>query len=218
MTILAINTASSQTGIALFEQRDNAELFLLSENFWLAQNNEAEKLMPAINDLFEKNGKTFDELRQVYVIKGPGSFTGLRVGITVANTIANLTNSQLFGLNTFEYWHNQSPLPVLVFAGKGGVYLSVEAKVEPEIVDLPDLNKKLSDKNIGKVIGDISDAQIQILQNVEFVRMEQSFGQVMQSIIARNLKNSTLESVKIIQPLYVKDPGITPSKKQIILK
>src|SRR3989338_4259751 len=117
MTFLAINTASSRTGIALL---DDAKL--LDEDGWIAQNDEAEKLMHAIARLLEKNGKTFSDIKAVYVIQGPGSFTGLRVGITTANTIAYLNPCELYGVTTFDYWHTVSDLPLLLFAGRGGVY------------------------------------------------------------------------------------------------
>ena len=87
MLTLAINTATSLTSIALLEEQK-----LLGEDSWKSNNDEAEKLMPAISNLFKKNKKDFSGIKKVIVIKGPGSFTGLRVGVTIANTIAILFN------------------------------------------------------------------------------------------------------------------------------
>ncbi|MEK7547441.1 MAG: tRNA (adenosine(37)-N6)-threonylcarbamoyltransferase complex dimerization subunit type 1 TsaB, partial [Patescibacteria group bacterium] len=100
MLILAINTASSKTAIALLENME-----IIAEDSWDAENREAEKLMPAIHELLKKKNKNYTDIDEIYAIKGPGSFTGLRVGVTVANTLAYLLNCQLFGISTFEYWH-----------------------------------------------------------------------------------------------------------------
>lgn len=270
MLILAINTASSSTGIALFERIDKFEIRLLAENSWPAKNDEAEKLMPAIAGLLESANKqiksnrhtttkltnrrsaslnspyNFSDIKQIYVIKGPGSFTGLRVGVTVANTIAYLNSAppkgicELFGLTTFEYWHSASQatgsdnLPVLVYAGNGGVYLSehvhsaseisVSGIREPEIINLSDLNQKLESKKIKSVTGDISPAQIAILKNIKFLGSKKTFGEIIHSIIEKNLQKSImresrgLKSEKIIRPLYIKEPGITQSKKHALNK
>lgn len=275
MLILAINTASSSTGIALFEvivKSDKEtkesvhgdEIRLLAEDSWLAKNDEAEKLMPAIAGLLESANKqiksnrhtttkitntrsaspnspyNFSDIKQIYVIKGPGSFTGLRVGVTVANTIAYLNSAknfacELFGLTTFEYWHSASQaagsdnLPVLVYAGSGGVYLSEHARSasqisEPQIINLSDLNQKLESKKIKSITGDISPAQISILKNSKFIRIRKTFAEILKPIIEKNLQKSImreisdLKSEKIIKPLYIKEPGITQSKKQTFHK
>ncbi|MEK7127054.1 MAG: tRNA (adenosine(37)-N6)-threonylcarbamoyltransferase complex dimerization subunit type 1 TsaB, partial [Patescibacteria group bacterium] len=99
MLILAINTASSKTAIALLENME-----IIAEDSWDAENREAEKLMPAIHNLLKKKNKNYTDIDEIYAIKGPGSFTGLRVGVTVANTLAYLLNCKLFGISTFEYW------------------------------------------------------------------------------------------------------------------
>lgn len=197
MIFLAINTASSRTGIALFE-----DFKLLAEDFWIAQNDEAEKLMPAIDILLSRAGKTFADISRVYVVKGPGSFTGLRVGITTANTIAYLNQCELYGITTFDYWQTVSDLPLLIFAGRGGVYF------EKALVSLTELPELLATRKIDRVFGDISDDQKQAIRPVEFIETSETFGQIMEKIIAQ-----PLTSVKMVEPLYVKEPGISTPKK-----
>ena len=47
----------------------------------------SEYLIPLLRDLFEKNKITFDELSGIIVVNGPGSFTGVRLGVVVAKMI-----------------------------------------------------------------------------------------------------------------------------------
>jgi len=219
MTRLAINTASSKTAIALFDEGHN----LLFEKSWQSQNDEAEKLMPEIDAALTGEGLKFSDIDGVFVVKGPGSFTGLRIGVTVANTIAYLNECDLFAVDTFEYWWEawkgeanisdgaaeSMPDAMLVFAGKGGVYLSRPGK-DVEIVNLEDLNEKLKSAGIKTVFGDISDEQKAILEGVEFVEVEESFGGICGRLLGKKL-----ESVKMVVPLYVKNPGITESRKSL---
>lgn len=214
MTILAINTACSRTSIALLEKQPSSEMpLLLCEDSWPAENKEAEMLMPQLEKLITDQERSFNDIKQIYVIKGPGSFTGLRIGVTVANTIAYLNKCELFGLSTFEYWHSTNDLPLLVYAGKGGVYLSMDAKSEPELINLKDLPAALKAKNITRVFGDITKEQKATLKPIKFTTTKQTFGEIMQKIIS----SRPHRSVKIVEPIYIKEPGITQSKKRTLI-
>ncbi len=241
MLILAINTASSRTGIALFKNsvlacsarsvggngisiKNSKYLFetcgsikLLAHKSWPARNNEAEKLMPAIDELLSTS--KFSDIGQIYVIKGPGSFTGLRVGVTVANTISYLTGAKIFAPSTFEYWHSRSELPILIYAGSGGVFLSKHSGTNPELVNLPELNSTLRSRKIKTVTGDITPDQINTLNNVKFQKLPGNFATAMRKIITQNLeKKPNFPAEKLVKPLYIKEPNISMPKAQIALK
>lgn len=216
---LAINTASSETQIALLNQGHE----LIAEQKWLSQNNEAEKLMPEINQLCQDQGVELKKIKEVLVIRGPGSFTGLRVGVTVANTIRFLNQSKLFAIDTFEYLWQKAPseeenLALLVFAGSGGVYFSSrDQKGTPEIINIDQLAGYLKKSKVKKVFGDISDEQKSKLgSDLEYIETKTSFGQTMSIYLKKNQKK--LEHQEIINPRYIKSPGITPSKKNLLNK
>jgi tRNA threonylcarbamoyl adenosine modification protein YeaZ len=230
---LAINTASSKTSIALLEDAK-----ILAEKSWESENDEAEKLMPAIAALSKKKKKNLSEICRVIVVKGPGSFTGLRVGVTVANTIAYLNKCELFGIDTCKYlWESlsenlmsgnadkslSSSLALLIFAGSKGVYVSLpavahgqnlESASKAELVNLPDLVACLKERKISKIFGDISKDQKKTLSEFEFVDTKISFGEIMEKIVAK-IDAGKLGQVKIVEPIYIKKPAITESKKNI---
>lgn len=102
MLCLYINTATKENHIALI--RDNE---LLIENKWLSNRDETQKLLVSIEELLKTHKKSFDDLTHLFIINGPGGFTSLRVGITIANTISYLTkckisSNTLFELRAFE--------------------------------------------------------------------------------------------------------------------
>jgi len=213
MLTLAINTATSLTSIALLEEQK-----LLGEDSWKSNNDEAEKLMPAISNLFKKNKKDFSGIKKVIVIKGPGSFTGLRVGVTIANTIAYLNNCNLYAINTFQYWWSAAQeldpktTALLIFAGHKGLYANRKGQDTAEIVNLFEINNYLSNKNILQIFGDITQEQKSEFKNIEFLEKKQTFGE---TISKYDL--SSLKSTKIVKPLYIKPPSITKSKKKCFI-
>lgn len=55
----------------------------------------AEKLLAFIRDKLTENGKTWQDLTEITFMSGPGSFTGLRIGAAVVNTLAHELNIPL---------------------------------------------------------------------------------------------------------------------------
>ena len=88
----------------------------------------ARDLAPALDDLLHKQGWRVRELDAVFVGRGPGSYTGLRVGIMSVKTIAYATGCTLLGIDTFAVLAHQAPceanrLDLLADAQQGKVYL-----------------------------------------------------------------------------------------------
>ena len=56
----------------------------------------AEKLHQFIHDKLKENGKTWEDISESTFFSGPGSFTGLRIGAAVVNTLADQLNIPLY--------------------------------------------------------------------------------------------------------------------------
>lgn len=65
---------------------------------WLAERQLARGLLEFLRDKLAEHGKTLDDITAIGVMKGPGSFTGLRIGLTVLNTIADDKNIPIVGV------------------------------------------------------------------------------------------------------------------------
>ncbi|MBR2998711.1 tRNA (adenosine(37)-N6)-threonylcarbamoyltransferase complex dimerization subunit type 1 TsaB [Candidatus Saccharibacteria bacterium] len=59
-------------------------------------NNLAEQLLAFIRDKLNENGKTWQDITEITFMSGPGSFTGLRIGASVVNTLASELNIPLY--------------------------------------------------------------------------------------------------------------------------
>lgn len=81
--ILTLRTDKPEAEIGLYG--DNKELATVT---WHAHRQLAETIHSNINRLFKEQDKTLNDLTGLVVYEGPGSFTGLRIGISVANAFA----------------------------------------------------------------------------------------------------------------------------------
>ncbi len=96
--------------LAIRTDKPLAELYILdqvgnkvAEHQWLADRQLADHLHVEIKKILKKNKLTFDNLTGIVVFEGPGSFTGLRIGITVANALAYSLQIPVIGTNS-EKW------------------------------------------------------------------------------------------------------------------
>lgn len=97
MLILAADTSGSNCSVALMKDQ-----VLLGEYNMNFGKQHSVLLMPMIEDLMLKTGVTPDQLTHLAVNLGPGSFTGLRIGLSVLEAMAYALEIPLYGYTSFE--------------------------------------------------------------------------------------------------------------------
>ncbi len=97
MNILAIDTSNQLLGVAVM--KDGAVIGELVTN---AAKNHSVRLMPAIVQLMNDINMRPDELDKIIVAKGPGSYTGVRIGLTTAKTMAWTLDIPVTGVSSLE--------------------------------------------------------------------------------------------------------------------
>lgn len=95
--ILHIDTATENATVSL--ARDGAVIYLLTNDI---QKDHAAFLQPAIKRLLNETGISADELNAIAVTAGPGSYTGLRVGMSSAKGICYALQIPLIAINSLE--------------------------------------------------------------------------------------------------------------------
>jgi len=95
--ILAIDTATRWLGLALHDGTA-----VLAEIGWQCRNNHTVELTPAIQELMQRVDLTAADLSAIAVAIGPGSYTGLRVGLAVAKGLALAHQTPLIGIPTLD--------------------------------------------------------------------------------------------------------------------
>jgi tRNA threonylcarbamoyladenosine biosynthesis protein TsaB len=122
MLLLALDTATEKGSLALVaEDRVLREYSLDSHNAYLTC------LMPGVAAILKKSGKDVADLTAVAVSTGPGNFTGLRIGLATAKTLAWSLNCPLVPVSTLEvlaarFPGSPDPIGVLMDAKRGEVF------------------------------------------------------------------------------------------------
>ena len=117
--LLAIETATRAAGLALYDGEA-----VRSEASWLSQNNHSVELMPKLARMLEQQRVGAQDLGAVAVTIGPGSFTGLRIGLSVAKGLVQAQGIPLLGIPTldilaFQHAEQRRPIWAVIQAGRG---------------------------------------------------------------------------------------------------
>lgn len=97
MNILAIDTSNQVLGVALLKDDQ-----IIGEVVTNLAKNHSVRLMPAIDTLMKEVSMTPDQLDKIVVAKGPGSYTGVRIGLTTAKSLAWALDIPITGVSSLE--------------------------------------------------------------------------------------------------------------------
>jgi tRNA threonylcarbamoyladenosine biosynthesis protein TsaB len=95
--LLAIDTSTNQTGLACYD-----ETGLLGECVWHSGRDHSVQLLPQLTLLLRHLGRSRDSISAVAVALGPGSWSGLRVGMSTAKGFALARDVPIIGVGTLE--------------------------------------------------------------------------------------------------------------------
>ena len=99
MNILTLRTDNPKAEVGLY--RDGLQLDYIA---WEAHRMLAETINSKINELIEGNDMSLGDIQGIICYRGPGSFTGLRIGLSVANTLAYSLSIPIVGIEAEQDW------------------------------------------------------------------------------------------------------------------
>ena len=137
MKILAFDTSSTALSVALLEDEN-----LVAEATVTVKKNHSISLMPTIDFLVAQVSWQPADLDRVVVAQGPGSYTGLRVAVATAKTLAYALNIDLVGVSSLQALMDHSADGVVILSWMPVVIMFTSdfmkmAKLSSRIVMLP---------------------------------------------------------------------------------
>jgi len=122
MKILAIDTSTAVMGVALMD-----ETKVYAEVVTNLKKNHSVRLMPTIEQCFSEVNWLPEEIELIAVTKGPGSYTGVRIGVTTAKALGLALNIPIVGVSTLEVMAYQNKyanniISPILDARRGQVY------------------------------------------------------------------------------------------------
>ena len=124
MKILLIDTTSSNITVAITE--DDKILYQYNENIKI---NMSSKILPIIDNGLKKININLTNIDKIMIANGPGSFTGIRVGVTVAKTIAWSLKKEIIPISSLELMatthSNKKYIVPMIDARRGNVFAGI---------------------------------------------------------------------------------------------
>ena len=124
MISLLIDTSTSNLNVSII--KDQEILYRYKEKILLDMSS---KLLPIIDKGLKKLNLNLKDINKIFVVNGPGSFTGIRVGVTVAKTIAWALGKAVVPISSLELMAttntNKKYLVPMIDARRGNVFTGI---------------------------------------------------------------------------------------------
>jgi tRNA threonylcarbamoyladenosine biosynthesis protein TsaB len=231
--ILCIETAENICSVALFN-----DLTLLSQISDNQEKSHSERLTVLIQDLFNRVNMAVNAIDAIAVSKGPGSYTGLRIGVSVAKGICYAIHKPLIGVNTLEilsynalsneFFKKNKSIPFslcpMIDARRMEVYLQFfdshinpESEISAEIISSNSFSDLLNNRTI-VFFGSGADKIEPILShnNAVFLNGIRPLAKFMISPALKSYHDNHFEDVAYFEPYYLKNFVATRQKKNLL--
>lgn len=213
MNILCIETASTNCSVAL---ANNGNLIALKEDYNDGFSH-AERLHIFIRDILAENDMELSNLDAIAVSKGPGSYTGLRIGVSAAKGLCFSLGLPLISISTLKALANQvkeeATVIAMLDARRMEVYAAVFNKEREQVLEtsamILDENSYLEYLENGPVYfigsGVTKFKELCAHPNANFVEGKLPSANEMVDLAKAKYKISDFEDVAYFEPYYLKD-------------
>ena len=174
MKILAIDTSTTHSSCAVMDDNNIVGDFSINQS--MSHN---EILLVMVDEMLKKLNIDIEDIDLFVAVTGPGSFTGIRIGVTVVKALAMALNKPIVAVNTLEalsfgVFTDKKKIPLIDARGERvyyGVYEGINNKniVAPALLNIDELLNEFSDKGEFVFVGDcVNLYKDRILENKNF--------------------------------------------------
>ena len=215
--ILNIETSSKNCSVCLSSKGNLVTSFDLEDEAY----RHSELLTSSIQNILSENNLDVSGLSAVSVGIGPGSFTGLRIGLSVAKGLCYPHNINLIGISSLKIIANsvinENKNIISLIKDKGQHYYiskysnDLKEVVEPKIklIDRDYIYNILDDDSVIVVNTNESNKFISELVNEEIQVFKRTISSIdMISLSHKSLEEKKFEDIAYIEPMYVKKPYV----------
>jgi len=220
---LAIDTSTNSASLALVQDGQ-----VLAEATWRCGQNHSVELLPRLAHLLNEAKVALKSISCVIVAKGPGSFNGLRVGISTAKGLAFSLGIPIIGISSLEleaYQHAETGLPIcpIFNAGRGEIATALYQKkdnqwcqlVAEHITTVDALGSEITTKTIfcGEYVPVIASQLRERLKGRAIIAADQLRpARLLAELAKPRLEAGDYDHPTTLQPLYLRRPAITQPK------
>jgi len=190
---ILIDTSNTELNVGLAKDK-----VLIDEISYVAWQRQSELLVVEINNLLEKHNVDRKDIDAVAVGIGPGSYTGVRIGLTVAKTMAYATKCDLYACSSLYLLKTDKPTICIMNARSNRSYFAVydgETIIEhDQILDNAEVINYINGHPEYVVSGETTHLGI---KSAEY--------SIINNLLGSLIEPHKVESVFKINPVYLKD-------------
>ena len=216
---LSLDTASAMASIALSQEGEP-----LAELTWRVERDHSRQLLPAVDGLFARQNASKDDLTAIFVCIGPGTYAGVRAGVSTAKGLAFALERPLVGVGRLEieaYAYAATPAGVVAVHRAGRSELAWAAyAADPQWRELMPPRLSPADgfvdalPNGALVTGEIDEALAAALSERGH-RVASGAATVRRAALLAELgwlrlQSGRTDDPKALVPLYLREPAIGP--------
>ena len=167
MMSLFIDTSNFRLVVGVVDEKENAVCSYYND---ISKNDMSVKTLEIIKECIDESGIRPNDIDKIYIVDGPGSFTGIRIGVTIAKTFAWTLNKKIIPVSSLEVLASgnlKSDYTVsMIDARRGFVYAGIydkklESYMEDKYISLDELRKNIP--NNSTIVSD-DDIDIESLE------------------------------------------------------
>ncbi len=219
--ILNIETATKNCSVSLAKEGKTILCKEIAEEGY----SHAERLHVFIEDLVQEAGIHFKDIQAIAVSQGPGSYTGLRIGVSAAKGLCYALNVPLIAVDTLQVLASQVQVEdgliiPMIDARRMEVYSAIfDVKFEKIRETQAEVITENSFETISETVyfvGDCADKCKSVITKSNFIFLEEikyPSATAMSILSFSKFQNKDFEDLAYFEPYYLKDFMITPSKK-----
>lgn len=219
--ILNIETATKNCSVSLAKEGKTILCKEIAEEGY----SHAERLHVFIEDLVQEAGIHFKDIQAIAVSQGPGSYTGLRIGVSAAKGLCYALNVPLIAVDTLQVLASQVQVEdgliiPMIDARRMEVYSAIfDVKFEKIRETQAEVITENSFETISETVyfvGDCADKCKSVITKSNFIFLEEikyPSATAMSILSFSKFQNNDFEDLAYFEPYYLKDFMITPSKK-----
>lgn len=225
---LAIDTSTNYAGICLSEKG-----MIITEFTWITRQNHTRELLPNIRTILSQNNTSIESIEAIIVATGPGSFNGLRVGLSTAKGLSFALNIPVAGVSTLEaeaypFAFTNLPIYPIHNAGRGEIATALyQQNINWECLQkeyLTTIDQLCNDIKVETIIcGEVTESAI--------AQIKEKFGKLaiipdantrlrrpghLAKLGWQRIKSGQCNNQHTLEPIYLRQPPITQSKKRIV--
>ncbi len=200
MITLCMDTSQSFLVLALL--KEDQVLASVQEVCWKRQ---SEELFPQLIRLMEDNGVRTEDISEIVITSGPGSYTGVRIAMTVAKVFAAMKELPLFTLGSLQLIAGMERHVHVLMDARGhrayhAVFENGKAVTEPQAVDVDELR-------------DLIGEEEEVLGDGHLIGREDCWGNLAENFLLLKQEWKAVDNVHLLTPDYLK-----PSEAYLVKK